>query len=138
MQVQYHDPDKPAMIDGEWRSAKCDDQARVVCKLDPGDAVSAAAAPLGPWVTQDLITVGVEGGAGPTQLPDIDCSEIKVIAHVDNVHPIYFGDADVNSTDVPPWNKREGELLPRLTNANECFVVAAAGHTGQKLHLQTR
>jgi len=29
MQVQYSNPAKPAMIDGEWRSAKCDDQARL-------------------------------------------------------------------------------------------------------------
>lgn len=138
MRVQYHDPEKPDMIDQEWRSAKCDAQARVICKLDPSDAVSAAAEPLGPWITHDVITVDVEGGAGPTQLPDIECSEIKVVAHADNTQPIYFGDADVNSTDIPGMLKREGEIMTRMTNANECFVVAAAGHTDQKLHLQTR
>jgi hypothetical protein len=129
------------MVDGEWRSAKCDASARVIFKLDPADPVNVAAGALGPWVTHDLITVQVEGegeGDGPMQLPNIPCSEIKVTAHASNTHPVYFGDADVNSTDVPPWNAREGELLTRTTNANEHYVVAAAGHTGQKLHLQTR
>jgi len=92
---------------------------------------------LGPWVTQSVIVVGVEPG-GVTQLPDIACTELKVVAHASNTQPIYFGDASVNSTDVPGMLKREGELMPRMTNANECYVVAAAGHTGQQLHLQTR
>ena len=103
----------------------------------PSSAIPTMPKTLGPWVTQSLITVGTEP-SDPTQLPDVACSEIKVIAHTDNAHPIYFGDELVNSADVAPWLAREGELLPGLSNANQCYVVAAAGHTGQKLHLQTR
>ncbi len=105
--------------------------------VDILDEVRLLSAPLGMWKTSTLITVGVEP-SGLTQLPDIPCSEMLVIAHADNTHPIYFGDADIDSVNTPGWLKREGALIPRMTNADQGFVVAAAGHTGQKLHLQTR
>jgi len=34
MKVQYRSDAQPDMIDEEWRSAKCDAQARVVCVFD--------------------------------------------------------------------------------------------------------
>lgn len=106
-------------------------------KLQSESASDSLSTALGAWVTQDVITVGTEPD-DPTQLPNVECSEIKVVAHSGNTQPIYFGDADVNSTDIPGMLKREGEIVPRVTNANEFFVIAATGHTGQKLHLQTR
>lgn len=138
MKVQYHDPPKADMIDQEWRSAKCDAKARLVTVLDPGDAVSAAAAPLGMWVTRAVVDVGVEGGAGRTQLPSHTCSQARVIAHASNSQPIYIGDVAVASTNVVPTTAKNGEQIDRLVNSNTIYVVAAAGHTGQKVYLQTR
>lgn len=98
---------------------------------------SADVVPLGMWVTRAVIDVGVEPD-GRTQLPDFACSQVRVIAHAANAHPIYIGDATVSSTNVCPTTAKNGEQIDRMSNADEVYVVAAAGHTGQKLYLQTR
>ncbi len=132
MRVQYNDPAKPAMIDGEWRSAKCDDDARLEVVLGTD---SPLVQPLGPWVTQDVVAVPVEPDAA-LQLPNIACKEIKLVAHPSNTKPIYIGDSAVNSTDVPPTNASYGEIMQLVTNANQFYVVAA--FASQQLQFQTR
>lgn len=99
---------------------------------------SEDAVPLGMWITRAVVDVGVEGGAGRTRLPDFACSQVRVVAHASNTQPIYIGDVTVASTNVCPTAAKNGEQVDRLSNANEVYVVAAAGHTDQKVYLQTR
>ena len=137
MKVQYHDPAKPDMIDEEWRSAKCDAQARIIFKLDPDDPVNVAAGELGGWTDHAIVTVPAEP-LEATQLPSVACSEIKLIADRGNTQPIYIGGSAVSSANSQDMEKREVEIVTRVSNANEIYVVAAATHTGQKLRYQTR
>lgn len=45
MGVQYHDPEKPDMINGEWRSPKCDAQGRLIVTAESAgsDGIATAA-----------------------------------------------------------------------------------------------
>ena len=92
---------------------------------------------LGPWVDHDPVTVAAEPSSA-TQLPNYACSELKIIADRGNTQPIYFGGAGVDSTKSQDLNAREIEIVTRITNANQFYVVAAEGHTGQKVRIQTR
>ena len=92
---------------------------------------------LGPWVDHDPVTVPAEPSAAQ-QLPNYPCSEMKIIADRGNTQPIYFGGAGVDSTKSQDLNAREIEIVTRITNANQFYVVAAEGHTGQKVRVQTR
>lgn len=82
MQVQYHDPAKPAMIDKEWRSAKCDDQARleIVVTSMPGATETGTAVEQGvgdqdnPWYMQGVNAGTPERLATETTLADIKTS----------------------------------------------------------------
>ena len=93
--------------------------------------------PLGNWVTRAVVDVGVEPD-GRTQLPSHACSEARVTAHASNTQPIYIGSNTVSSTNTVPTTAKNGEQIDRLLDSNTTYVVAAAGHTGQKLYLQTR
>ena len=134
MKVQYHDPAKPAMIDQEWRSAKCDDDARLVVVI-AADSPSTTA--LGGWTDHAIVSVPVEP-SGAQQLPSVACSEIKLIADRANTQAIYIGGASVSSANSQDMEKREVEIVTRVTNANAFYVIAAATHTGQQLRYQTR
>ena len=92
---------------------------------------------LGPWVDHAPVTVPAEPSAAQ-QLPNYPCSEMKIIADRGNTQPIYFGGAGVDSTKSQDLNAREIEIVTRITNANQFYVVAAEGHTGQKVRIQTR
>lgn len=72
MPVQYNNPAKPAMIDKEWRSAKCDDQARleVVSASTPAYATPSTTAGV-PKTPKDVPTGSAEpivGSATPARL----------------------------------------------------------------------
>lgn len=132
MKVQYHDPAEAAMIDQEWRSAKCDDQARLEVTI-AADSPSTAA--LGGWTDNARMLVS---DSVATQLPSVACSEIKIFADPANTKTIYFGGASVTTTNGSDMVAREVETLDRMTNANECYFIAASGDTGQYIRFQTR
>lgn len=79
MQVQYRDPALPAMIDKEWRSAKCDDQARleIVVTSMPGATETGTAVEQGvgdpdhPWYMQGTNAGTPERLATEATLDDI-------------------------------------------------------------------
>ena len=132
MRVQYHDPAKPAMIDQEWRSAKCDDQARLEVTI-AADSPNTVA--LGGWTDHDRVLVS---DSTPTQLPSVACSEIKLFADPANTQKIYFGGSAVSTTKGMDMAARDVETVDRVSNANECYFIAASGHTGQYIRYQTR
>lgn len=115
----------------------CDGQGVPFVKIEPSDAVSAAAAALGGWSTHLPITVPDEPNDAQ-RLPDVECSEIKLVADRGNTKTIYHGDEDVSSINGQDMQAREAEIVTRVSNANEFYVIAAAGDTGQKLRYFTR
>jgi hypothetical protein len=128
----------PVAANGEDSPLRIHGTTRAVYVHPVGVSGTATDAALGMWVTRAVVDVGVEGGGGRTRLPDFACSQVRVIAHASNTQPIYIGDVTVASTNVCPTTAKNGEQIDRMSNANEVYVVAAAGHTGQKLYLQTR
>lgn len=72
MQVQYHDPAKPAMINGEWRSAKCDNQARLELVVAGTPALptpsSTAGVPKAPKTVPTGSAEPIVGSATPAKL----------------------------------------------------------------------
>jgi len=99
--------------------------------------VTDAVTPLGAWVDRDPVVVPTEPSVAQ-QLPDYSCSEIKLIADGANTHPIYVGGTDVSSTKSQDLEAGDLEIIERVSNANQFYVVAAEGHTGQKVRVQTR
>lgn len=92
---------------------------------------------LGPWVDRATVNVPAEPSAAQ-QLPSYTCTELKVIADRANTQPIYFGGSSVSSTISQDLEARDVEIVTQITNSNQFYVVAAAGHTGQKVRIQTR
>lgn len=101
------------------------------------DLYAKLAEPLGPWVEHDPVVVPAQPDAA-LQLPNIPCSELKVIADPGNTQTIYFGGANVSPTKSQDLSARELELVKRVSNADEFYVIAATGHAGQKIRIQTR
>ncbi|RTL06469.1 hypothetical protein EKK58_05810 [Candidatus Dependentiae bacterium] len=101
------------------------------------DSYAQSDAPLNAWAAHAPITVTAEP-SGAQQLPDIPCNELKVIADVANTHPIYLGGSDVASDRSQDLEAGDLEIITRVSNANQYYVIAAATHTGQKVRIQTR
>jgi len=69
MKVQYRSDAQPDMIDEEWRSAKCDAQARVVCVLDAAvSASTAAGVPKAPKTVPTSSAEPIVASATPAKL----------------------------------------------------------------------
>lgn len=92
---------------------------------------------LGPWIDRAVVNVPTEPSSAQ-QLPSYTCTELKVIADRNNTQPIYFGGSGVSSTLSQDLEARDVEIVTQVTNANQFYVIAASGHTGQKVRVQTR
>lgn len=72
MRVQYHNPAKPAMINEEWRSPKCDDQARLEVVTTSAPALptpsSTAGVPKTPKTVPTASAEPIVGSATPAKL----------------------------------------------------------------------
>lgn len=100
------------------------------------NAISEAMAePLGGWTDHGRVNVPMEPEAG-LQLPDVPCTEIKLIADYGNTSYIYCGGASVSSTDSQGLLDGDIEYMKRVSNANEIYVIATVEN--QKLRYQTR
>lgn len=101
------------------------------------EVVVSSETALGAWTASAPITVPTEPSAAQ-QLPNLPCSELKVIADRANTQPIYLGGSGVASDRSQDLEAGELEIITRVSNANEFYVIAASGHTGQKVRVQTR
>lgn len=108
-----------------------------VAKEATSQSILAKLSSLGPWIDRAVITLNAEPSAA-TQLPSYACTELKVIADRSNTQPIYFGGSGVTSLISQDLEAREVEIITQITNSNQFYAVAATGHTGQKLRIQTR
>lgn len=100
-------------------------------------AILAKLSSLGPWIDRAIVNVPTEPSAAQ-QLPSYACSELKVIADRGNTQPVYFGGSGVSSTTSQDLEARDVEIIGQITNSNVFYVIAASGHTGQKVRIQTR
>jgi len=91
--------------------------------------------PLGGWTNHEFIKVPMEP-EDPLRLPDIPCTEVKLIADYGNTDYVYCGGTGVNSSDSQGLAAGDVEYMRRMSNADEVYVVATLEN--QKLRFQTR
>jgi len=121
--VQYHDPELPDMIDKEWRSAKCDEKARLVVVTDGGTPADGAA-------TEDKQDDQI------ALLEAIDLStQLAAGWFPSRFHKLLLADMTVGGIDLtaitPAGRKVIGILGSRTTvNGTSIYLEASANDTG--------
>lgn len=117
-QVQYRDPALPAMIDKEWRSAKCDDQARLIIVTEGGTPAEGVA-------TEDKQDDAIE------LLSAIDTStQLAAGWFPVRFHKLLLADMTVSGIDLtaitPAGRKVVGIMGSRTTvNGNSIYLEAS-------------
>lgn len=133
MQVQYHSPALPAMIDKEWRSAKCDNQARleVVTASLPAYPTPSTTAGV-PKAPKDVPTSSAEpivGSATPARLVRVQVEFNEAL----NDQYVCIGDSTVtlaNGEQLGP-----GDVYSEaVDDAAKLFCIGSA--SGLKLRIK--
>lgn len=127
MKVQYRSDAQPDMINEEWRSAKCDAQARVVCVLDA--AASAAGVPKAPKTVPTAGAEPIVASATPARLVRV---QVELDASKADQY-VCIGDSTVTLANGEQF--RPGDFYSEAVNdAAKLFCIGSVA--GLKLRIK--
>ena len=129
MKVQYHSPALPAMIDQEWRSAKCDDSARLEIVVASTTPSTAAGVPKAPKTVPTAGAEPIVASATPAKLVRV---QVEFDASKANEY-VCIGDSTVTLANGEQF--RPGDFYSEAVNdAAKLFCIGSVA--GLKLRIK--